>query len=599
MLRSRLYIGMAPVVGLLVCVCLYSYYDYTKLNKQLDELQNVHYASITTIDQLLLATSQVERSIRLRASGDRNVASSIMERGVSVMNAWLENSTYTQGDELDTPEAELTLYVQRLKAFANNVIVEDSRRKDLNLATLLEQIEDAALRSITARNHSITRINADFQRRSQLHFKVVTAGIVSSLFMTAAIAYLLSQRILKPIDALTTSAEKLAAEEWVTSYQPTSKDEIGKLERAFVDMSHRIQEYNLATNKKLVRTRRRMEKCFANLPHPVMFINIDRKIVYQNPVAKEIIAELGWKKQLPEQLAQRIESVLGTGEELLPKDFEETISFNLENGSQHFLPILVRIDSENTDHIECALILQDVTNLRLSDDLKSDLVATISHEIKNPVTSANLALLLVLEQNIGPLNEDQSEMISTAAEDLKRLQRLLDHLLQIARLEKTIPKMDTSPQTVSVIIETSVSDHHATASLKGVSLKAEVDASLPKVDVDLKMINIALSNFISNAIKYAGSEGDVRIYAEGTRDGSVRIGVRDSGPGLPESDIPSVFDKFFRSSQTEQVDGVGLGLSICKDIVTAHQGTVGCEKRSGAGMDFHFILPPSKESEPA
>lgn len=450
MLRSRLYIGMFPIVGILILVCLYSVYNYKKLNTELIELQINHYSSISRIDQILLATSQMERAIRLRGS-DRKLAETIHRRSSDVLERWLEETPHSEENE-SSPKKELALLVANLNALGNQLFDDNKVIENDPLPLLLQRIEDSAIRSITAQNKQILAINQRFQHLTRRHFQIVFLGIAISVALTVLVAYLLSQRILKPIDALTESATRLADNEWNIEYTPTSKDEIGKLENAFVDMAGRIHDYQRITNQKMMRTRRRMEACFNNLPHPVFFLNRDRTLVYQNPIAKDLIHLLRWDEDLPQQLYTRIETVFGTGEEIHPTDFEETIAFKVENEEQHYLPIVVRIDSEHDQDIECAVFLQDVTNLRLSDEIKSDLVATLSHEIKTPVTSAHLALLLLLEQNLGTLNEDQEEMIQTASDDLKRLQRLLEHFLKIASLEKSIPELNTVPTKVSVIL---------------------------------------------------------------------------------------------------------------------------------------------------
>jgi len=591
MLRSRLYIGMLPVAGLLIAICLYSVYSYSILVNQLEELQTKHYAAISQIDQLLLATSQAERAIRLRYSGDNDLADRVHNRSQDVIKAWLDERPSIPKESLDPPEEALTLLLINLENVTRNIFTSRPTIPDEDIGILLERIEEVAIRSIASHNDIIIGINARFQRQSRAHFYIVLGGIIASLFLMGGVAYFLSQRILKPIDALASSANKLADNDWETDYKPTSKDEIANLETAFFEMSQRIKEFKRDTGKQIARTRQRMEECLNNLPHPVLFINANRSIVYQNPIAEQITKKLEWHKSIPKSLSSRVETVFGTGEEMLPTDFEETVSFKIENAQHHFLPIVVRIDREDVKDIECALILQDVTNLRLSDELKSDLVATVSHEIKTPVTSATMALHLLQEENLGQLNVDQKEMIDTAVSDLSRLRRLLDHMLQIARLEKHIPKLNTLPISPSHIVQTAMETHAQVAERKKLDLNAQTVANLPDVLVDPNMIVVALSNFISNAIKYGGTGSHITIYSDANRDGFVRFGVLDEGPGIPEEDADRIFDKFYRSSRTRSAEGVGLGLSICKDIVAAHGGEIGCSNRSNGGSDFHFFLP--------
>jgi len=567
---------------------MYSLYNYKVLNTRLEELQDKHYTAIAEIDKLLLATSQTERAISLYRSEQVELAETIRQRSQNVLNRWTQAPVPSDPTK---PEKDLSLLVLNLENFTTAVFDPEIAVSSHPLAKLLEQIEETAINAIVVRHDIISNINHKIRIRARIHFYVVLSGIIASVMLMALVAYLLSQRILAPIDALTEAASRLGDDDWDTNYTPSRKDEIGKLETTFIETAKQIREYKRITNKKIVQTRLRMQICFNNLPYPIFFINAQRTIFYKNPTAADIIDKLEWNKALPPSLLPRVDSVFGTGEEMLPTNFEETVTFKVNNVEQHFLPIIVRIDSGNTNDIECALVLQEVTKLRLSDDLKSDLVATISHEIKTPVTSATMALHLLLEKSLGELNEDQEDMIQTAADDLKRLRRLLDHMLQIARLEKNSPQLNREIIQPSFIVQEALESHAHLARNKNLTLTAEVESSLPEVLVDPKLIGIALANFVSNALKYSNVDTNVSIYTSLNDNQHVVFGVRDQGPGIPNEDTEKVFEKFYRSSRTSMSDGIGFGLSISKDIVIAHEGTIGCANLSEGGTDFHFTLP--------
>ncbi|MGK0240288.1 MAG: NtrC-family two-component system sensor histidine kinase KinB [Candidatus Pelagisphaera sp.] len=592
MLRSRLYFGMFPAAGVLIAICLYSIFNYEMLSKQLINLQKEQFNAISKTEKLLLATSQVDRALRLRQDGDNELSKRIFQRSQGVIVKWIQEHSEMRDDSRSESENELFQLVRNLESFTQSAFASFVEIPKGQLELLIERIEASALSSIAAHNEEIELINRQLQQQASTHFYVVMVGIIVSVVLMGFVSYFMSQRILKPIEALTRSANRLPNDEWETDYQPTRSDEIGELEIAFVDMATRLKEYKRITSKQLIRTRRRMEECFSNFPHPILFINARREFVYRNPSATSLIDSLGGKDgELHPSLASRVEKVFGTGEDVYSTDFEETISFRVDNEELHFLPIVVRIDSDELDQIECALILQDVTSLRLSDELKSDLVATLSHEIKTPVTSAGMALHLLLEKNLGGLNEDQEDMVQTATDDLKRLQRLLDHMLQIARLDRGNPTLNTELYSPKTIVENAIEPHAQIAEAKEIRVGHQVEAELPQVCVDPKLIHIALSNFVSNAIKYSDSNSEVTVYARKSDAENIRFGVFDDGPGIPEEDLAKIFDKFYRSSRTPSTDGVGLGLSICKDIVNAHKGLVGCFNRSKGGTDFYFQLP--------
>lgn len=594
MLRSRLYFGMFPAAGVLIAVCLYSIFNYELLSKQLVQLQTEQFNAISKIEKLLLATSQVDRAVGLRREGDEELSQRVFERGHDFIKGWLEEQEGFKSEEQSDVEFELFQLVRNLESSTQAAFSSDMAIPAEQLELLLERIENSALASIKVHNERIVGINQSLQTQSSIHFYVVMVGIVVSVVLMGFVSYFMSQRILKPIEALKASANELANNEWETDYEPTRNDEIGELEVAFVDMASRLREYKRVTSEELLRTQRRMEECLNNFPHPVLFLNAQRKFVYRNPSATHLLDALNCEAgNLPPSLASRVETVFGTGEDVHSTDFEETIQFKVDNEELHFLPIVVRIDSEQLAQIECALILQNVTNLRLSDELKSDHVATLSHEIKTPVTSATMALHLLLEKNLGGLNPDQEDMIQTASDDLKRLQRLLDHMLQIARLDQLNPTLDTQPTAAAEIVENAVESHLQIAEAKDIKISQLVEPELPPIRADPKLIQIALSNFVSNAIKYSEAGSEITVYARPAGEDMLRFGVLDDGPGIPEGDIGKVFDKFYQSSRSASKEGIGLGLSICKDIVDAHKGIVGCANRERGGTEFYFQLPIS------
>ncbi len=590
MLRSKLYIGMFPVAGLLILVCLYSVYNHAKLSRELDRLQVERYGSISEIERVLLASSQMERAILLEADGEQDLARRAFERSMPVFERWLESQK---------GESELTPLLRNFASMGKAVFEGSDKGVSLELmAPLLERIQDAGYRSISENNSVIKVTNEALRGDSQAHFYVVVSAIIASVFLMGYVAFQLSQRILKPIDALTEAASRIGDGRYdMTGYSPSSKDEIARLESAFVEMAGRIAEYQRLSDIQVARTRRRMEECFNNLPNPVVFLNSNRDLAYRNPAASDLLNSVSWEEALLPQLEDRIETVFGTGEEIVETDFEETVFVKNGNETRFFLPLFVRVDSEAVEEIECGLVLQDITQLRLSDELKSDMVATVSHEIKTPVTSATMALHLVLEKSLGELTEDQEDMLQTAVDDLARLRRLLDHFLEIARLERKSPRLDSVPEIPLRIISSVIDAFSMAAQSKDIQLVSHVEESLPKVSVDLKAIEVGLSNYLSNAIKFSPAGSRVEVYA--CRQGSrIRLGVRDEGPGLGDQDLEIVFEKFYRSRRNRTMDGVGLGLSIVKDIAIAHDGIVGCQPLEPRGCDFYIVLDPAAEETP-
>lgn len=588
-LRAKLYIGMLPVVGILTLICLFFIYNQSKQLNRLDELQNTHYSATSAIEKLLLAVSQMERILAIRETSDADLLIWIQDSSKTNIETWLAKTRESGRDPDQFGESTLmTLLVEFLSE--SKLVIDGTKKADADaIHTMTEKIEDAAINSIALHNDRIIEINKEFKNQAEYQYIVVVIGIISSVIVMGIVAYLLSQRILMPIDSLTQAAMKMTEDNWETDYQSHSSDEIAMLEIAFIEMAARMREYNKITSRKMIQIRRRMEACFDRLPHPVMFVDASHKLIYQNPAATRLIQALGDVDTFPPRLKTSIENVFKTGEHILPTEFEETIAIKIENEEEYFLPIVIRIDGKDQNYVECALILQNVTDLRLSDELKSDLVATVSHEIKTPVTSASMALHLLLEKGLGDLNEDQEDMVETARSDLERLKRILNHLLQIARIEKT-ESLSKARISLEPLFQAVIEAHAMAAQEKSITILKTIDEALPPVYADQDALEVVLSNFLSNAVKYSPEDSRVEMYARPS-DGGIRLGILDEGPGLPEDDSEKVFEKFYRSPKQKQAGGVGLGLSIVRDIAFAHNGTAGHNNRSSGGSDFWMELP--------
>jgi NtrC-family two-component system sensor histidine kinase KinB len=243
----------------------------------------------------------------------------------------------------------------------------------------------------------------------------------------------------------------------------------------------------------------------------------------------------------------------------------------------------------DTRPVGVAVVLHDVTRFRLLDDAKTNLVATVSHELKTPLTSVRMVLHLLLEKTLGPLTRKQDELVETARKDSERLIRILDELLDIARLEAGAASLVKEPVQPADLVRFIVDEAQRSATEAGVTLTTTVEPGLPPVRVDRQKIGHVFHNFITNAIKYSPRGGQIHVTATTTTDRGVQFSVHDQGPGIPAEFQVCIFDRFFRvPGQVKR--GAGLGLTIAREVVVAHGGRVGVRSQPGQGSEFYFIL---------
>ena len=316
-----------------------------------------------------------------------------------------------------------------------------------------------------------------------------------------------------------------------------------------------------------------------------------------NPAAQRLLgvagsdgkaASLAWRP--PEALREPLRAALQDQRPYLPEGFERVVSFTVEAGEEAFLPRILPISDPYGNTLGAAVLLENVTRFRLLDQIKSDLVATVSHEVKTPLTSIRLALHFLLEETIGPLNPKQLEMLVDARDNAERLLGMVNRLLDLARLEGGQSPLDLKPEEPATLLLAAADTIRPRAEAKEVTVKVDLPADLPPVGVDAGRFGHALNNLLDNALTYTDPGGQVTLTAAASGD-TVTLTVADTGLGIPPEHLPHVFDKFFRIPGQSSETGTGLGLAIVREIVTSHGGTITCTSTVGAGTVFNIALP--------
>jgi signal transduction histidine kinase len=227
---------------------------------------------------------------------------------------------------------------------------------------------------------------------------------------------------------------------------------------------------------------------------------------------------------------------------------------------------------------------------------RDEVLAMVSHDLRNPL---NLVLtsgsfLLETAEGLGPAEREQLSLILRAAGQMSRLSQ---DLLEVSGMEAGRFFLDPRPERVEPLVrEACVQLAHA-ASAKRIALSDTVGGDLPRVQADRDRVLQVLGNLLGNALKFTPEGGTVRIEVE-REDGSVRISVADSGPGIAEADLPHVFDRFWQARRA-RAGGAGLGLAIARGIVVAHGGEMRVESELGRGSTFHFTLPAEAAEDAA
>lgn len=231
--------------------------------------------------------------------------------------------------------------------------------------------------------------------------------------------------------------------------------------------------------------------------------------------------------------------------------------------------------------------------LRQEEQLRSDFISMLSHEIRTPLTSIRESVNMIEEEVMGPINERQHKFLQIAGTEIGRICDLLNHLMQASRLEPGALKLNYKPVDTYALVAMCVESLRPNAEAKRVSIISEISPETSDVYGDAQYLQQVFLNLVGNAIKFSDPQTRIWIRA-GAVDKHKRLtlSVVDTGPGILEEDQTNLFNKFYRATTVrEHQDGVGLGLSITKNIVEAHGGTIWVESQVGRGTTFSFTLP--------
>jgi signal transduction histidine kinase len=221
---------------------------------------------------------------------------------------------------------------------------------------------------------------------------------------------------------------------------------------------------------------------------------------------------------------------------------------------------------------------------------RTELLADISHEIRSPLARIQTDAEILIDREMG--QAEQTRHLQAICEEVSHIDRLIDDLLMLSRLENNQLGLERAPAAIGTVLAREISRFILQAAEKGVTLKQEIAPGLPTITLDEKRIGQVISNLLANAIRYTPPGGTITAGAK-AHDAEVTLWVRDTGTGIPAEDLPHIFDRFYRvdKSRSRATGGTGLGLAIAKRFVEAHGGQIRAESESGRGTVIIVTLP--------
>jgi two-component system, NtrC family, sensor histidine kinase KinB len=604
MLRTKVMLGLGCLLIIMFAMGLYSIDRCSDLGRQIEAIGRDHDSVAQAIGEMKRSCGAMTGALLVRATDGATQSVGDFDQA---WGRWSDALQKVQADAANRPDEKKILdqitttsdsYRARARVFllSPGLLDESGRKTAQALGAETMQILGHCDELAVAHEKALTKGGEDVGTSIDETIRLLFFLMILACVVAIAASMGLTRGLLNPLATMAHSIQQVGEGDLDQKLPILSNDEFGMLATSFNKMAQQLRTYRANTSEELLRLNMTIRATLASFPDPIFVLNSEGTVEFRNPEADQLALKLLFSgvTRLPKKVDEQVEKVRATGEDFLPSQFAEAIKFHIDGQDRYFLPRIVLLRDDKGATFGVAVILENVTRMLLLDDVKSNLISTVSHELKTPLTSVRMALYLLVEKTVGPLNEKQHDLVLTAREDADRLLRTLNDLLDLAKLEQGPSQLELRSVAPAKLVEGAVHAVREHAVAANITITTEVVPKLPEIRIDQQRVAYVFTNFLTNAIKYSPEGTSVLVSADRgeTRSGrpSVRFSVRDQGFGISPDHQEHVFERFYRVPGTNK-SGAGLGLSIAREIVMAHGGEIGVLSTPGKGSEFFFVIP--------
>ena len=411
---------------------------------------------------------------------------------------------------------------------------------------------------------------------------IVSAVIIAAILFIL-VAALIARMITRPVRQITKAAEGIAAGNLNQEIPIRSNDEIGKLGRAFNEMS-----LNLKTTMATIGDERaNLATVLTNLTDGILMTDSEERILLANPAAERLFNSKETKVTgLPLIEAVHDYEIYEVVKKCLSTGHEQTAQLDSVGG--RFLRVIaVPITSGRS--LATLILFQDLTELKNLQTMRRELIGNISHDLRTPIAGIK-AMVETLKDNAIDDRDAAMDFLTRINSEVDRLTQMVTELTELSRIETGKAELRMETIDLNLLIEEVVSQMSPLAEGRSVIITANLDTSLPSVKADKERIRQTLINLVDNAIKFNYPGGRIIISTNHDIE-SVIVNVSDTGMGISKEDLPHVFERFYKADKSRTNRGSGLGLAIAKHTVEAHGGAIWAQSEEGKGSTLSFSLP--------
>jgi signal transduction histidine kinase len=620
-IRTKIIWTFIFLVGLNLAAGFWFIYNFYAVGQNVAAIMRDNYLNVLAAENMVKALDGQDNALLAASQGEEATVSGSFEDNRDQFAYWFDEASKSADQPsmreiLDQLRSSRNYYAsatdsmrsmvfqgayQRARQFYDQSvrpISEEMRR----LCFKLFEFNQTAMYKLENKTHDIANRSA--------YAMLIASAITLTLSILATAGIL--RNVIRPMEELTDRVKQIGAGKLDLKIDVLHNDEIGALSREFNKMTERLRRYEEMNVEKILAEKKKSEAIVNSISDGIIVTDAQMNILHINAVVAELfgysdVEAIGKPVGAvirDERVMSLIRFASSDSQGAAPHAVESSpvppqeqlnyLDFTRGSNRLYFRPKLTKVVDSEGRMFGLLTILQDVTQFKELDRMKSDFIATLSHEFRTPLTSINMSIDILNQEMLGPLNERQKDLIHSTKEDSQRLTKLARELLQLSKLEAGKLQFKNEELDVRALVEATTKPLHIQFQEKGVRLETEVRDDLPRLVADEQQLSWVITNLVTNALKFTRTGGCVTVRAL-LRDSEMHFEVEDTGEGIAKEHLDRVFDKFvqLKNYAPSTPGSVGLGLAIAKEIVEAYRGRIWVESEVGKGSRFTFTMPLS------
>ena len=617
-IRAKIVITFVCLMLLNLASGFWSIYNFYALGTTVSTILKENYQSVLAVQNMMKSLERQDNALLIASEGENPTTGQEVSTTKELFNYWYENRDhfyywYNEAARPGVSPSQEPLRDSIQMEYQHYTSTSDSMKARVEQGAFVEakQYYYDAVRPLSDRLRVLClrlfegneAIMYDAMPRAhaianQTAYGTMMIAVITMILSIIAIVWL-TRVFIVPAEMLTDRVKQIGTGMLDLKIDVLSDDEIGQLSREFNKMTERLKRFEQMNIEKILSEKRKSEAMLESISDGLIMTDAEMRILHVNPVVSELFF-LSGQDVIGKPLAsaihdERILRLIRARFEGDSQNLEQRLQYieiDRPGGRSFFKPRVTRIEDSEGILFGVLLVLQDVTQFRELDRMKSDFIATLSHEFKTPLTSINMSVDILNQGILGALNDRQKEIMNSAKEDCLRLTKLARELLQLSKLESGKVELRNEELDVASVLNFSLRPLQLQIGEKGLSLVVDVAPDLPRLIADEQQISWVVGNLVTNAVKHTDAGGIITVRAK--KDGeAILFEVEDTGQGIAPEYLDKIFDKFVQVKHvSDHTPGsVGLGLAIAKEIVEMYGGRIWVKSVLGSGSIFSFTLP--------